>query len=78
MQSPADSKRLRANPLAKAWALVTKEPVLAILLVALIPLPVLYPKPGKALPALHDLQPLLALAGLRTVRSVAGTGSWYT
>jgi Na+/H+ antiporter NhaD/arsenite permease-like protein len=64
MQSPADSKRLRANPLAKAWALVTKEPVLAILLVALIALQVLHPKPWKSLPALIDWQTVLTLAGL--------------
>src|ERR1700709_2287218 len=64
MQSPADSKRLRANPLAKAWALVTKEPVLAILLVALIALQVLHPKPWASLPALIDWQTVLTLAGL--------------
>src|SRR5471032_62835 len=64
MQSPADSKRLRTNPLAKAWALVTKEPVLAILLVALIALQVLHPKPWASLPALIDWQTVLTLAGL--------------
>src|SRR3979490_2328952 len=64
MQSPADSKRLRANPLAKAWALVTKEPVLAILVVALIALQVLHPKPWASLPALIDWQTVLSVARL--------------
>ncbi|MEA3113982.1 MAG: hypothetical protein QOG58_3781, partial [Caballeronia sp.] len=50
--------------MAKAWALVTKEPVLAILLVALIALQVLHPKPWKSLPALIDWQTVLTLAGL--------------
>ncbi len=55
---------LQANFLSKAWALVTKEPVLAILVAALIALQVLYPKPWASLPALIDWQTVLTLAGL--------------
>jgi Na+/H+ antiporter NhaD/arsenite permease-like protein len=64
MQSPADSERIRTNPLSKAWALVAKEPVLAILIVALFALQVLHPKPWASLPALIDWQTVLTLAGL--------------
>ena len=64
MQSPADAKLARSSTLSKAWALVSKEPVLAILVFALIALQVLYPKPWASLPALIDWQTVLTLAGL--------------
>jgi len=64
MQSPADAKPAQPSPLSKAWVLVTKEPVLAILVAALIALQVLHPKPWASLPALIDWQTVLTLAGL--------------
>lgn len=64
MQLPAEAKPAQTNPLSKAWALVSKEPVLAILIVALIALQTLHPKPWASLPALIDWQTVLTLAGL--------------
>src|SRR5260370_35305580 len=64
IHSPADAKPTQPSPLSKAWVLVTKEPVLAILVAALIALQVLYPKPWASLPALIDWQTVLTLAGL--------------
>src|ERR1700722_3597881 len=64
MQSPADARSVQANFLVKTWALVTKEPVLVILIVALIALQVLHPRPWASLPGLIDWQTVLTLAGL--------------
>ena len=64
MQSPAEAKPIEQSLVSKAWTLVTKEPVLAILLVALIALQLLHPKPWASLPALIDWQTVLTLAGL--------------
>ncbi|CAH2784190.1 MAG: Inner membrane protein YbiR, putative anion permease [uncultured Caballeronia sp.] len=66
MQSPADAKAksVQANLLAKTWTLVTKEPVLVIMIVALIALQVLHSKPWALLPGLIDWQTVLTLAGL--------------
>jgi Na+/H+ antiporter NhaD/arsenite permease-like protein len=52
------------NLFARVWALVSKEPVLAILVVALIGLQILHPRPWGSLPALIDWQTVLTLAGL--------------
>jgi Na+/H+ antiporter NhaD/arsenite permease-like protein len=48
----------------RAFKLVTKEPVLAILVVALIALQALHPRPWSSLPGLIDWQTVLTLAGL--------------
>ena len=64
MSLPAEAKPARLNLAAKAWALIAKEPVLVILIVALIALQVLHPKPWAQLPALIDWQTVLTLAGL--------------
>ncbi|SAL71228.1 transporter [Caballeronia terrestris] len=52
------------STLARLWALVSKEPVLAILVVALLALQILHPRPWTTLPALIDWQTVLTLAGL--------------
>ncbi|MDR5752068.1 MULTISPECIES: SLC13 family permease [unclassified Caballeronia] len=44
--------------------MVSKEPVLAILIVALVALQVVHPRPWASLPALIDWQTVLTLAGL--------------
>jgi Na+/H+ antiporter NhaD/arsenite permease-like protein len=63
--SSTEAKDLAAQgALARAWAIVGKEPVLAILIVALVGLQVLHPRPWGTLPALIDWQTVLTLAGL--------------
>src|SRR5476649_1722384 len=64
MQSPAEAKPIEQSLASKTWAFASKEPVLAILVVALIALQVLHPKPWASLPALIDWQTVLTLAGL--------------
>jgi Na+/H+ antiporter NhaD/arsenite permease-like protein len=48
----------------KVWGWATKEPVLSVLVVALIALQCLHPKPWTSLPSLIDWQTVLTLAGL--------------
>jgi Na+/H+ antiporter NhaD/arsenite permease-like protein len=50
--------------LRRLFALASKEPVLSILVVALIALQVLHPRPWASLPGLIDWQTVLTLAGL--------------
>ena len=50
--------------LRRLLGLATKEPVLSVLVVALIALQLFHPKPWAALPALIDWQTVLTLAGL--------------
>lgn len=59
-ESPADSK----NPLRKLMGVATKEPVLSVLVVALIALQCLHPRAWLSLPGLVDWQTVLTLAGL--------------
>ncbi|WP_424064273.1 SLC13 family permease [Paraburkholderia sp.] len=52
------------NPLRKLISLAAKEPVLSVLVVALIALQCLHPRPWLSLPGLIDWQTVLTLAGL--------------
>lgn len=52
------------NPLRKLISIATKEPVLSVLVVALIALQCLHPRPWVSLPGLIDWQTVLTLAGL--------------
>ena len=58
------TKTASSNPLHKLIALATKEPVLSVLIVALIALQCLHPRPWLTLPGLVDWQTVLTLAGL--------------
>jgi Na+/H+ antiporter NhaD/arsenite permease-like protein len=57
-------KRTRPDFLARLWRAVSKEPVLSILVVALIGLQIVHPRPWMSLPGLVDWQTVLTLAGL--------------
>src|ERR1700679_3443548 len=59
-----ESQTARRSPLHKLIALATKEPVLSVLVVALIALQCLHPRPWLTLPGLVDWQTVLTLAGL--------------
>lgn len=59
-----ESETARSSPLRKLIALATKEPVLSVLVVALIALQCLHPRPWRSLPGLVDWQTVLTLAGL--------------
>jgi Na+/H+ antiporter NhaD/arsenite permease-like protein len=52
------------NPLRKLISFAAKEPVLSVLVVALIALQCLHPRPWLSLPGLIDWQTVLTLAGL--------------
>lgn len=52
------------NPLRKLISLAAKEPVLSVLVAALIALQCLHPRPWLSLPGLIDWQTVLTLAGL--------------
>ena len=67
MSSTKVTRLTATSALARAWALVSKEPVLAILVVALLSLQLLRPRPWASLPALIDWQTVLTLAGLLMV-----------
>ncbi|SAK39399.1 transporter [Caballeronia catudaia] len=56
--------RARTERFARLWRAVSKEPVLAILVVALIVLQIAHPRPWMSLPGLVDWQTVLTLAGL--------------
>lgn len=58
------AKRARFDVLARIWRAVSKEPVLAILVFALIVLQIAHPRPLSSLPGLVDWQTVLTLAGL--------------
>jgi Na+/H+ antiporter NhaD/arsenite permease-like protein len=62
--STSNVKRVPASALARVWAFVGKEPVLAVLVVALIALQTLHPRPWASLPRLIDWQTVFTLAGL--------------
>jgi Na+/H+ antiporter NhaD/arsenite permease-like protein len=62
--SEFDVKRARPDFFARIWRAVSKDPVLAILVIALIVLQVVHPRPWMSLPALVDWQTVLTLAGL--------------
>jgi Na+/H+ antiporter NhaD/arsenite permease-like protein len=53
-----------SHPLRKLITFATKEPVLSVLVVALIALQCLHPRPWLSLPGLIDWQTVLTLAGL--------------
>lgn len=63
IESPVTQEHSRSLP-RKLWAWATKEPVLSVLVVALIALQCLHPKPWRSLPSLIDWQTVLTLAGL--------------
>ena len=67
MSSTKVTRPTATSALARTWALVSKEPVLAILVVALLGLQLLHPRPWASLPALIDWQTVLTLAGLLMV-----------
>jgi Na+/H+ antiporter NhaD/arsenite permease-like protein len=58
------SETAKRHPLRKLIALATKEPVLSVLVVALIVLQCLHPRPWRSLPGLVDWQTVLTLTGL--------------
>jgi Na+/H+ antiporter NhaD/arsenite permease-like protein len=62
--SEANVKRSKPDLLARIWRTVSKEPVLAILVVALVLLQLVHPRPWMSLPGLVDWQTVLTLAGL--------------
>ncbi|WP_372342647.1 SLC13 family permease [Paraburkholderia megapolitana] len=64
MQDNASADRAPQPVLRRLLGLATKEPVLSVLVVALIALQLFHPKPWTALPALIDWQTVLTLAGL--------------
>ncbi len=57
-------KHTRSDILARIWRTVSKEPVLAILVLALVVLQAVHPRPVQSLPGLVDWQTVLTLAGL--------------
>ncbi|WP_250526407.1 SLC13 family permease [Caballeronia sp. GAWG2-1] len=57
-------KQSRSDLLARVWRTVSKEPVLAILVLALGVLQVVHPRSWASLPGLVDWQTVLTLAGL--------------
>ena len=62
--SEFDIKQARSDVLTRIWRAVSKEPVLSILVVALIALQIAHPRPWISLPGLVDWQTVLTLAGL--------------
>jgi Na+/H+ antiporter NhaD/arsenite permease-like protein len=62
--SEFDVKRARPEFFTRVWRAVSKEPVLAILVFALVVLQAVHPRPWMSLPALVDWQTVLTLAGL--------------
>jgi Na+/H+ antiporter NhaD/arsenite permease-like protein len=62
--SGIDVDQPRSDLLARIWRAVSKEPVLAILVVALAVLQALHPRPWMSLPGLVDWQTVLTLTGL--------------
>lgn len=64
MTSAGSDTRAPKGPLHKLIALATKEPVLSVLVVALIALQCLHPRPWLSLPGLVDWQTVLTLTGL--------------
>jgi Na+/H+ antiporter NhaD/arsenite permease-like protein len=59
-----DAKQSQPDLLTRIWRAVSKEPVLAILVVALVVLQAVHPRPLMSLPGLVDWQTVLTLAGL--------------
>jgi Na+/H+ antiporter NhaD/arsenite permease-like protein len=59
-----DAKQTQPDFLTRLWRAVSNEPVLAILVVALVVLQAVHPRPLKSLPGLVDWQTVLTLAGL--------------
>ncbi|WP_277187392.1 SLC13 family permease [Caballeronia sp. BR00000012568055] len=59
-----DAKQSQPDFLTRIWRAVSKEPVLAILVVALVVLQAVHPRPLMSLPGLVDWQTVLTLAGL--------------
>ncbi|KND56502.1 hypothetical protein BPUN_0411 [Candidatus Paraburkholderia kirkii] len=57
-------KRTRPDFFTRIWRAVSKEPVLAILVLALVVLQVAHPRAWRSLPGLVDWQTVLTLAGL--------------
>lgn len=62
--SGVNVKRTRPDWIGRIWRTVSKEPVLAILVFALVVLQVVQPRPWPSLPGLVDWQTVLTLAGL--------------
>jgi Na+/H+ antiporter NhaD/arsenite permease-like protein len=54
----------RPDLLTRVWKAVAKEPVLAILVIALVIVQIAHPRPVASLPGLVDWQTVLTLAGL--------------
>lgn len=64
MPATEEAKRARASWPRKLFSLVAKEPILSLLVVALLALQVLHPRPLRELPRLVDWPTVMALAGL--------------
>jgi Na+/H+ antiporter NhaD/arsenite permease-like protein len=64
MPATEEAKRVRASWPRKLFSFVASEPVLSLLLIALLALQVLHPRPLMALPRLVDWPTVMALAGL--------------
>ncbi len=62
--SEFNAKGVRPDWLTRVWRIVCKEPVLAILVAALVLLQIVRPRPWISLPGLVDWQTVLTLAGL--------------
>ncbi|MDR5777982.1 SLC13 family permease [Caballeronia sp. LZ065] len=62
--SEVNVKRTRLDWIGRLWRTVSKEPVLAILVFALVVLQIAQPRPWPSLPGLVDWQTVLTLAGL--------------
>ncbi|SAK92014.1 SLC13 family permease [Caballeronia ptereochthonis] len=62
--SEFNAKRTRPDFFTRIWRTVSKEPVLAILVFALVVLQIAHPRAWMSLPGLVDWQTVLTLAGL--------------
>lgn len=62
--SELNVKQARSGIFARMWRAVSREPVLSILVVALVALQIAHPRPWISLPGLVDWQTVLTLAGL--------------
>ncbi|WP_370650617.1 SLC13 family permease [Caballeronia sp. SL2Y3] len=62
--SELDAKGVRPDFPTRIWKAISKEPVLAILVFALVVIEIVRPQPLTALPGLVDWQTVLTLAGL--------------
>jgi Na+/H+ antiporter NhaD/arsenite permease-like protein len=60
----SNAKHVPTGIFSRIWRTVCKEPVLAILVIALVALQAVHPRPWASLPGLVDWQTVLTLAGL--------------